>query len=137
MSFDYSEFAKARKSFSRLTREFDNWICKFLLREGERFISNVKRRTPVDTGDLRNHWKLDGITRDGDTLKVWFVNSMEYASFVEYGHAKPYKSGAAPGSADWVEGYFMMTVSLDYIIRTMPNRFNSELGKFLKSLEVY
>ena len=113
MSFDYSDFQNYRNNFAKFTREFDSWLHKFLLKEGQRFIAEVKPRTPVDTGDLRNHWKLDGITRDGDELKVWFVNPMYYATFVEYGHAKPYKAGAAPGSADWVEGYFMMTVSLE------------------------
>ena len=136
MGFDYSEFQKFRNNFARLTREFDAWIQQFLLSEGMRFIAEVKRRTPVDTGDLRNHWKLDGITRHGDTLQVWFVNPLYYATFVEYGHAKPYKAGAAEGSADWVDGYFMMTVSLQVIQKGMPARFDKQFEAFLASLEV-
>lgn len=136
MGFDYSQFEKFRNSFAKLTREFDTWIQQFLLQEGMRFIREVKSRTPVDTGDLRNHWKLDGITRNGDTLQVWFVNTMYYASFVEYGHAKPYKSGAAAGSDDWVDGYFMMTVSLQVVQSKMPARFDKAFEKFLASLEV-
>ena len=136
MSFDYSEFQKFRNNFAKLTREFDSWIHQFLLKEGMRFIAEVKPRTPVDTGDLRNHWKLDGITRSGDTLQVWFVNPMHYATHVEYGHAKPYKAGAAEGSADWVEGYFMMTVSIEIIQRNMPARFNQQFEQFLASLGV-
>jgi hypothetical protein len=61
---------------------------------------------------------------------------MDYATHVEYGHAKPYKSGAAEGSADWVEGYFMMTVSIMVIERQMPARFNREFQRFLDSLGV-
>lgn len=136
MSFDYSEFQKYRNNFAKFTRSFDSWLHQFLLKEGMRFIAEVKPRTPVDTGDLRNHWKLDGITRSGNTLQVWFVNPMYYATHVEYGHAKPYKAGAAEGSADWVEGYFMMTVSLEIIYRNMPARFNAEFNKFLASLGV-
>lgn len=136
MGLDYSEFERYRNNFAKFTAEFDAWIKQFLLKEGHRFIAEVKRRTPVDTGDLRNHWKLAGMTRSGDTLRVWFVNSMYYATFVEYGHAKPYKSGAEPGSADWVEGYFMMTVSLEVIYRNMPARFNQEFEKFIASLGV-
>lgn len=136
MGFDYSEYKKFRDKFAKLTREFDSWMHQFLLNEGLRFIAEVKPRTPVDTGDLRNHWKLDGMTRDGDTLHVWFVNPMYYASFVEYGHAKPYKAGATEGSADWVEGYFMMTVSLEIIEKNMPARFNRAFAAFLASLEV-
>ena len=136
MGFDYSEFENLRNNFAKLTREFDHWLHVFLLKEGMRFIAEVKPRTPVDTGDLRKHWKLDGITRNGDTLQVWFVNPMYYATFVEYGHAKPYKSGAAEGSDDWVEGYFMMTVSLEIIQRQMPARFNRQLQIFLESMGV-
>lgn len=136
MSLDYSDFQNYRNNFAKFTREFDSWLHKFLLREGQRFIAEVKPRTPVDTGDLRNHWKLDGMTREGDELRVWFVNPMYYATFVEYGHAKPYKAGAQPGSADWVEGYFMMTVSLEIIQRNMPARFNQQFQAFIDSLEV-
>lgn len=136
MGLDYSDFENYRDNFAKLSKEFDEWIKKFLLREAQRFIAEVKPRTPVDTGDLRNHWKQAGLTRSGDTLHAWFVNSMYYASFVEYGHAKPYKAGASPGSADWVDGYFMMTVSLEVIQRNMPARFNQEFSKFLESLGV-
>ena len=136
MGFDYSEFKNYRDNFAKLTKEFDTWMHKFLLQEGMRFLAEVKPRTPVDTGDLRNHWKLDGMTREGDTLRVWFVNPMHYATHVEYGHAKPYKAGAAEGSADWVEGYFMMTVSLEIIERQLPARFNKQFEAFLDSLGV-
>lgn len=135
MAFNYSEFQQFSNQLKRLDAEFDKWIYNFLLNEGMRFIKEVKLRTPVDTGDLRNHWKLDGITRTGDTLQVWFVNPMHYATHVEYGHAKPYKAGATEGSSDWVDGYFMMSVSLDIIERGMPSRFNREFKSFLLSLE--
>ena len=136
MGFDYSQFEQFRNNFSKFTRQFELWLNQFLLKEGMRFISEVKHRTPVDTGDLRNHWKLEGITRKGDTLQVWFVNTMYYASFVEYGHAKPYKSGASQGSADWVDGYFMMTVSLEVIERNLPSRFNKQFEAFIASLRI-
>lgn len=134
--FDYSEFEKYKNNFTKMYVQYDAWLNKFLLQEGLRFIAKVKPRTPVDTGDLRNHWQLQGITRRGDVLECWFVNNMYYATFVEYGHAKPYKSGAAEGSPDWVDGYFMMTVTLDEIHRAMPARFDNAFRQFLKSLEV-
>lgn len=137
MGLDYREFKQFRDNFNKLDKEFDKWLHNFLLKEGMRFIREVKFRTPVDTSDLRNHWQLSGgITREGDTLKCWFVNSMNYATHVEYGHAKPYKSGAAEGSADWVEGYFMMTVSIMVIERQMPARFERAFKRFLDSLGV-
>lgn len=132
-SFDYTEFDRMAKNFNRIYNDFDTWLMNFLLLEGERFIARVKPRTPVDTGDLRNHWQLDGITREGDTLKCWFINSMHYASWVEYGHATPYHAGAIEGGTDWVQGYFMMTVSLDDIYRQMPARFNTAFRRYMSS----
>ena len=139
--FDYSSFADYRRRFNRLSIDFEKWLISFMTREGNRFIREVKLRTPVDTGDLRNHWRLDTITgithgAGGRELNCWFINTMYYATFVEYGHAKPYKAGAAEGSADWVDGYFMMTVSIDQIERSMPARFDTEFRQFLLGLEV-
>lgn len=134
--FDYSQFEQYRNRFNTMYSQFDTWLTSFLLNQGMRFLAGVKPRTPVDTGDLRNHWQLAGITREGSVLKCWFVNTMYYATFVEYGHAKPYKSGAAEGGPDWVEGYFMMTVTLDQIYRQMPARFDAAFTQFLRSLGV-
>lgn len=133
--FDYSQFQQFRDNFNTLSKEFETWLHGFLYEQGLRFISKVKPRTPVDTGDLRNHWQLGPtITRMGDVFHCWFINTMEYASFVEYGHAKPYKSGAGPGSTDWVEGYFMMTVSLEEVQREMPKRFDAAFEQYLRGL---
>jgi len=137
MGFDYSDFERYVNNFKRMSREFDTWITNFLMRQGMRFIAEVRPRTPVDTGDLRAHWRLDGITRVGDELHVWFINPMEYATHVEYGHAPPYMSGqVTEGQAGWVEGYFMMTVSLEIVERNLPARFDREFKEFLLSLEV-
>jgi len=136
MGFDSSDFQRYVNNFTNMASQFDAWMNTFLLNQGMRFLASVKPRTPVDTGDLRNHWKLDGITKQGENLKVWFVNPMVYATFVEYGHAKPYKSGATEGSGDWVNGYFMMTVALDEVDRNIPQRFDVEFTAFLAKLGV-
>jgi hypothetical protein len=135
-TFDYSELKAYHQNFQELQVAFDSWLAEFLLNQGMKFLRNVKPRTPVDTGDLRNHWFPAGMSRKGNELYFWFVNTMYYASWVEFGHAKPYKSGATPGSADWVEGYFMMTVTLDEIERQMPRAFETSFRKFMDSLGV-
>lgn len=134
--FDYSAFQDFSRNFMKFEAQFSAWLASFLIKEGMKFIRAVKPRTPVDTGALRGAWSLDGVSRRGDDILVWFVNPMNYATFVEYGHAKPYKSGAGPGSPDWVDGYFMMTVSLDEINRKMPRAFEAAFKKWIKSLGV-
>lgn len=137
MAFDFSEFKSYTENFKKMSDSFEEWITSFMLKQGMRFIAEVKPRTPVDTGDLRNHWKLDGVTLDGREVKCWFINPMEYASHVEYGHAPPYMSGKIrEGQDGWVDGYFMCTVSIDVIERNLPRHFDREFKKFLLSLEV-
>lgn len=135
--FDYSEFIKFYENMQNFSTSFTSWLKQFIYKQGLKFIQEVRNLTPVDTGDLRNHWMIESVRVVGDDVQCWFVNSMEYATFVEYGHAKPYKSGAAPGSEDWVDGYFMMTISLDKIYSEMPKEFDAEFIKFAKSMGIY
>ena len=56
--------------------------AKFLAHEGELLRGRAVNNTPVDTGNLRNSWKmrLVGINR------AEVSNNAEYAAHVEYGH---------------------------------------------------
>lgn len=140
MGLNYSQFRKLRDNFSKLIDEYEAWLQSFLLNEANRFMALVKPLTPVDTGDLRNHWKIGKIFRQGDMLCVEIINPMEYASFVEWGHKQtPGRYVPQIGKKlvnDWVDGAHMMQISLDRIYAEMPARFNSEFTKWLKRLEV-
>jgi len=137
VTFNYNDFQKYTNNFKKMSATFDSWLSNFLYLEGMRFLAEVKPRTPVDTGDLRAHWRLDGISRNGSELHVWFINPMYYATHVEYGHAPPYKSGIiTEGQPGWIQGYFMMTVSLDIVEKALPTRFQREFKQFLLSLGV-
>lgn len=140
MGLNYSQFWKLRDNFSKLSDEYEAWLQSFLLNEANRFMALVKPLTPVDTGDLRNHWKIGKIFRQGDMLCVEIINPMDYASFVEWGHKQtPGRYVPQIGKKlvkDWVEGAHMMQISLDRIYAEMPARFNSEFTKWLKRLEV-
>lgn len=140
MGLNYSQFRKLRDNFSKLSDEYEAWLQSFLLNEANRFMALVKPLTPVDTGDLRNHWKIGKIFRQGDMLCVEIINPMDYASFVEWGHKQtPGRYVPQIGKKlvnDWVEGAHMMQISLDRIYAEMPARFNSEFTKWIKRLEV-
>lgn len=133
-SFNYNDFEQHSKNFKKMYSGFKNFLYGFMWLEASRFLARVKPRTPVDTGDLRAHWQITRVYIRGDIIYAEFTNSMYYATFVEFGHAKPYKAGATPGGPDWVDGYFMMTVSLDYIYRTMPARFDKALLTYMKGM---
>lgn len=47
----------------------------------------AKRRTPVDTGTLRNSWHTDAVRRGGH-VKVTIGSNVYYAPFVEFGTSR-------------------------------------------------
>lgn len=66
-------------------------------------------------GTLRRGWDLGPITKSGETYSVEVFNSVEYASYVEYGHRQtPGKFVPQIGKKlkkGWVQGQFMLTIS--------------------------
>ena len=160
--FDYSQFEEYVKKFENMTNELDTWLKTFLLTQAQRCVARTKERQRgldlIDTGFMINAWYVgdehrairqgeDGkFTSDfnsafaneasiksvrvvGNTLEVEVGNIAEYASYVEYGHST--KSGG------WINGGFMMTVSIAEVERALPTRFQREFQAYLKNKGVY
>lgn len=127
MGVDYNEFKKFVENYEHISQEFDSFMQGFLQKNALEVLAKTKLRTPVDTGDLRKHWFLTDVRRDGNKLVIEICNDMEYATYVEYGHLTKTRD-------KWVNGYFMVTVPLDEVERKMPRRFQSEFEKFVRRL---
>lgn len=140
MAFKYKEFEAMYQNLHKVQKFHEKFVRDFLYEMGLRCLAKTKKRTPVDTGDLRNHWSLSDVWRKGDDLVIYLSNSMEYASHVEYGHRKRNAPlGLRPedrNPGNWVEGYFMATLSIAEIEAEMPARYDAALKKFLSGLEV-
>lgn len=122
---DFSQLERFFQNFNNAYNDFDTFLKDFLLEQGLRVIAKTKPRTPVDTGALRNMWMVGEVKVAGQDLEVELINSMEYASFVEYGHRLV--NGA------WQDGRFMLTISMDEIRAAMPARFEKALKAYLQS----
>lgn len=130
---EISELEKYRNSFLQVSVGFNKWLYHFLEKSAEKYIKKVKLRTPVDTGKLKDSWiMLRPVVKSG-MIEVVIVNTAYYASFVEFGHAKPYKSGASPGSSDWVDGYFVLTITEEDVQRILPKWFERDFIAYMKS----
>jgi hypothetical protein len=123
--FDFKEFEKYLKKFDEIPKDLELFLEDFLLDIGQRVIERVKPRTPVDTGTLKNSWKISNISVGKTELSVEIFNPMEYASYVEYG--APNRNGT------WRNGKFMLTVSIDEIRQQLPKRFEKEFNQYLKN----
>jgi hypothetical protein len=158
---DYSGFEELLKSFKAVQKQHEKFIRDFLKEMGMRTLAETKRRTPVDTGNLRNRWELSDVYRKGDTLYIVIFNPVEYASFVEDGHMqhrrflpakyleeskaskKMLNSLRAKYGKDmtgimlqekWIPGVHMARVAITKIEREIPKRYHQALQQFMKGL---
>ena len=81
------------KKLKRILRRTPALKKQFLAQEGEKLISRAKRKTPVDTGNLRRNWQRGEV--EGDSVDVY--NNTEYAAHVEFGHRTRGGVGFVPG----------------------------------------
>lgn len=129
MSTDFSELETYVKNFKKATIEFNKFLFEFLTKNAMEVLAKTKKRTPVDTGELRRNWEITRVIRRGEDLVVYLYNSKDYASYVENGHTTRDREG-------WVEGYYMATISIEEVERNIPKRFDREFIKFMASLGV-
>lgn len=98
-----------------------------------RLLRMVRERTPVGQhknhvgGTLRRGFTIGEIQKQGDTYQIEVINSVEYASFVEYGHRTRNHKG-------WVPGKFMLTISEKNIKEKSPAILESMIKKYLQEV---
>lgn len=134
-SFDFSEMENMAKTFKKTLdkRVIERFIQDFMLEMAYRAERKIKKRTPVGVGtpspgDLRRKWKVGRVERHGNAYVVEIFNNTEYASFVEFGH----RTGA--DLTGWVEGRFMMTISMKEIESELPRYLEKRQEQLLKKL---
>ena len=99
---------------SNFQRDLENLIKKY----GVYLFTNTKKRTPVDTGQLRRSWQLK--YKKGD-LYIRLYNNTEYGLYVEYGHR-------TRGGKSYIEGAYMLKKTFE----KTEEKFTNDLEKLLK-----
>jgi hypothetical protein len=130
--FDFTEFDAYAKEFSNMTAEFDAFIREFHIEYVNRIINRTKlrqsgklgSRQAVDTGAMLGAWQMGEIRQDGRNIEIDILNGMDYASFIEYGYQHV--------GGRWMDGYFMMTLSIDEADEVAQEMFDIRLKQFLK-----
>lgn len=129
MGADFNELENYVKNFRKMSIEFNKFLFDFLTKNALEALAKTKKRTPVDTGELRRNWEITRVIKRGDELLVYLYNGKDYASYVEDGHTTRNREG-------WVEGYYMATISIEEVERNIPKRFDREFIRFMAELGV-
>lgn len=150
--FEFDEMRHLAENVKEMEKGGKQFIENFLYKMALRALAQTKRATPVDTGDLRAAWYLSGIVWRGDVAMVNLLNPKLYASWVEFGHWQEvgryipghweggqfvYEQGADTGMVlrnPWVEGKYMMTLSIAEIERQLPMRLQAAWSRYAAGL---
>jgi hypothetical protein len=99
-------------------------------------LAKIIERTPVGDypsssgkqgGTLRRNWSVGEVIKKGNVYEVEIVNSIDYATYVEYGHR-------TVNHSSWVPGRFMMTISEQELESIGPAIIDRRLTAFLKEV---
>lgn len=97
--------------------------------------TNIYRRTG---GTLRKGWTVSQVIKNGSTYSVEVINTVPYASYVEYGHRQtPDRFVVVLGKKlkrAWVPGRFMLTISENEIKENMDAILEKKLDSILKKV---
>lgn len=155
-SFDFKQFEQFAKKWEDGQKKFQKFLKQFLLDLIVDIANEAKSRSPVDTGALEDSWSIGekgfiGNIQQGDTkpapnppeaatiedvkvvgnsleIKVW--SSAYHAQFVEYGH-NVVSGGSIVG---FVDGRFMLKVSVDEVMKRMPAKFHDDFKVWLSEI---
>ena len=136
-------FKELEKSLTKIQKDVDDFIVSLSKEVAARLLAKVIRRTPVGQykkgsgkvgGTLRRGWTagkkradfIEGIqvNKRGSIYEVVIKNSVEYASYVEFGHrTRNHKS--------WVPGRFMLTISEQELEGDLERIIQNKLQKFM------
>ena len=117
-NFEIYGLEKFIKDINKMDSGIKEELQKLVDKYGGLILRDVKRKTPVDTGQLRRSWQLE----KGD-LYVKIFNNTSYSIFIEFGHR-------TRGGKSYVEGVYMLKTSFEKQVKNFESDLEKLLGKY-------
>lgn len=151
---DYKQLQRLQKKMQKFEEvDADILMRKIVKNLAARILRSAIKLTPNVSGELSRAWNVKEVVQIGNsTYEIEIINSMAYASYVEYGHRQTpgrfvpgywkgnefvYVKGAKTGmvlKASWVKGRFMLTKSEQMIERKKDKIIEKMLEDELKKV---
>lgn len=164
MGMNYRQTKRLLQNLKRAADGMDEFLRDFLKTEALKVLRDIKKRTPVDTGNLRNRWELSDVYGSGTDIYIIIFNPSEYTSFVEEGHWQNsrflpihYLDNGSPKSKaiagrirakygqtvkgvklqhKWIPGYYMARVPMAKLERNLPKNLDRAFVDYMKRMGV-
>lgn len=124
--YSFSGLSEWEQKLSEAVNEaYPEEFCRMVVDVAVQLEGKAKERTPVDTGRLRNQWRVGEIQKRGNEYYIEVSNDMDYAEPVEYGHRTR--------NGNFKEGAHMMELSLAEVSAQLPGYLKEWLSDFLNT----
>lgn len=122
---DFKQLVQLQKRLEQFIEVGEQEFCIEIAKEiAARLLRKVILRTPVDTGVLEGSWREENnqfyVDIKGNTYEITITNSINYASYVEFGHRSSTHNV-------WVDGRYMLTISEMEIQEIAPRLIEKRL----------
>lgn len=137
---NYSDNKKAidafRKELRAMLDDISEIDVRVLNKAVNKGIAAARRNTPVVTGFMRRSWHVTPTVKNPGGAEKGFVNTADYASFVNDGHRQEVgrfipaigKTLVSP----WVKGQYMLEKAIHETEKSMAKDFNAEIERVNK-----
>ena len=149
---DFEALLKLQKNLEKVAASVDD-LCVRCTQKLAAQLNTVIKRTPVKSGALRRGWMAGKssmssgkaatkttmqVSRKGTSYEIVVFNSVNYASYVEYGHRQePGRYVPAIGKRlknSWVKGQFMLKISEQELEAAAPRIINRLLKPYMEDI---
>ena len=150
---DFEALLKLQKNLEKVAASVDDLCVRCTQKLAAQLINTVIQRTPVKSGALRRGWMAGKssmssgkaatkttmqVSRKGTSYEIVVFNSVNYASYVEYGHRQePGRYVPAIGKRlknSWVKGQFMLKISEQELEAAAPRIINRLLKPYMEDI---
>lgn len=121
---DFSQLYKLRDGLGAMQKDVAAFIVDCIRELANRLLAKTVPRTPVDMGELRRGWTIGEVVVTSVGAEIEVFNPVYYSPYIEYGHRTPNHKG-------WVEGQFMMTISIEELERELPAILERKMSRFI------
>lgn len=150
---DFDALLKLQKNLEKAAAGIDDLCIRCTQKIAAQLINTVIKRTPVKSGTLRRGWMAGKssmssgkaatkttmqVSRKGTSYEIVVFNSVNYASYVEYGHRQePGRYVPAIGKRlknSWVKGQFMLKISEQELEAAAPRIINRLIKPYMEDI---
>ncbi len=150
---DFDAVLKLQKNLEKAAAGIDDLCIRCTQKLAAQLINTVIKRTPVKSGALRRGWMAGKssmssgkaatktnmqVSKKGISYEIIVFNSINYASYVEYGHRQePGRYVPAIGKRlknSWVKGQFMLKISEQELKAAAPRIINRLIKPYMEDI---